>query len=124
MEGGVMMMKSLVSTALAVGVLTSGCGILGPSTCTSELSSRVTPTSATLQVGETVTASAEATTCGGKKSLPVDIRWSSEDGSVASVGKQTGVVTGVGPGATRIVGVDQGEYHIGTVYVQVTVHAP
>jgi hypothetical protein len=112
-------MRKRVGQAIAVGISLSlgGCGIMGPG-CDTVLSWSVTPTEATLAVGESITATAEANDCGGPG---VNIRWSSENPAVASVNAMTGLISGVTAGSTTIVGEDLSHYGIGPVQIPVSV---
>ncbi len=102
-------------------LLLSGCGIIGPEVCTDELSWRVTPTQATLMVGESTTVAAAGLTCGGKKSVEVDMRWSSDNPAIATVHETSGRITAITPGTTEIRGHDVGPYRIPPVAISVTV---
>lgn len=99
----------------------AGCGVVGPFACTDELTWQVSTAEATVRVGEGVTLSAEAFTCGGAKELPVDIQWSTSDTDVVSVGAGTGRVTGVAEGEAEVVGEDSGPYGIGPLGVAIRV---
>ncbi len=110
-----------VPLAMCALLLMSGCGISGPEACTLELGWRVTPTETRLRVGESTSAVAEGLTCGGTKSVRVDMRWASDDAAIATVGDTSGQITAVAPGATRIIGRDVGPYGIPEVSVSVTV---
>lgn len=111
----------VVGVALAVPALFGGCGGLGPEVCTDELGWRVHPTEANLMVGESTTAEAEAFTCGGKQSVQVDVRWTSENPAVAGVDETTGRITAKAAGTTKIRGEDVGPYGIGPVEIPVNV---
>lgn len=117
----VMHKAGIIAVALAVSALLGGCGGLGPEVCTDELGWRVHPAEANLMIGESITAEAEAFTCGGKESLEVDVRWSSENPAVASVNEKTGRITAKGAGTTKISDEDLGPYGIGPVEIPVEV---
>ena len=102
-------------------LLISGCDIIGPQACTDELGWRVTPTELHLKPGESATVTAEGLTCGGRKSLEVDMRWSSDDPGIATVEEASGRVKGVAAGTTKIRGEDHGPYGIPPVTIPVTV---
>ncbi|MGH7483022.1 MAG: Ig-like domain-containing protein [Longimicrobiales bacterium] len=115
---------SRATTAVAIVMVVSlvaSCGFLAGEACTDDLSWRVTPTEATLDVGESTTVKAEALGCGGTEPLEEDMRWSSEDPSVASVDPITGLITGHAEGSTTVTGEDLGRYGIGPVVVPVVV---
>jgi len=63
----------------------------------------------------------EAWSCGGSEIVPVAIRWSSNDPSIAMVDPETGEVSGVSAGNARVTGVDEGTYGVGPVEVFVVV---
>lgn len=74
-----------------------------------------------MRVGESVTVEAEALGCGGTEDLEEDVRWHSEDPSVATVNEMTGEIAGQTPGETTVFGEDQGPYGIGPLNIPVTV---
>lgn len=115
------MRKTTAAIAVTIPLLLGGCNVLGPAGCDADLRWRVTPTEANLRVGESITADAEASGCGGTKPLEVDMRWSSEDPAVAGVNEMTGRITAEAAGSTIIMGEDLGRYGIGPVEVPVTV---
>lgn len=99
----------------------AGCGVVGPEICTLELGWTVRPTEATLRVGETVVVSASAWTCGGKKELEVDMRWTTADTTIIIVGQRSGLVVAIGTGNAVLNGEDLGPYGIGPVEVPIDV---
>ncbi len=106
---------------LVVAASVMGCGVLDPDVCTLDLTWRVTPTEASLAVGESVTAKAEAFGCSGRQPLAEEMRWSSDDPTVASVNEITGLISAEATGITKIIGEDMGPYGIGPVEIRVTV---
>jgi uncharacterized protein YjdB len=80
----------------------------------------VNPTSATLDVGDDLRATAEFRGCGGTRRLTDEITWSSQDPAIASVGASTGVITARAPGVTTITpsGAKYGELHRVTITVR------
>jgi hypothetical protein len=99
----------------------SACGILGPQACTRELGWSVSPTEATLQVGDAFTATAEGLTCGGREHLAVDMSWSSSDTDVLVIGQKSGLAVAVSVGEVVVTGVDHGPYGIPDVAIPVHV---
>jgi hypothetical protein len=91
--------RSIVVLSLLAGLL-GGCTPF--TACTDDLRQRLDPTSATLDVGETVQARAEFLGCGGSKRLTDEITWSSADPAIASVEATTGRITGRSPGTTTV----------------------
>lgn len=110
----------LAASAVLAVVLTA-CDALDPEACTSDLRARVTPARATLAPGDTLTVRAEALGCGGTQGLEEEMRWRSENPSIASVSEIPGLVTAVGAGEVRIIGDDLGPFGIGPVVIPITV---
>jgi hypothetical protein len=108
-------------SVVVVPLLLAACDALDPAVCTSDLQVRITPDSATLAVGDTLTVRAEALGCGGTQRLEEEMRWSSEAPSIASVTPVPGLVTAIAPGEVRIVGDDLGPFGIGPVVIPITV---
>ena len=71
--------------------------------CTRELRTTITPASAILRVGESVTPSFELSTCGGRQQLTDVFRWRSLDSLVVRVDSLSGRATAVAPGRTYVV---------------------
>lgn len=120
-RGEIMRRAAVKAIALALSVVFGGCGVVGPEACTMELSWRVTPAEAALAMGESITTKAEDYGCGGTDRLEEDMRWSSEDPTVAAVDEMTGQITAQAVGSTTIIGEDMGRYGIGPVQIPVTV---
>lgn len=104
---------------LSITVLTS-CNLFGPFACTDELGVEVRPRERTIRVGESFTAEAIGTSCGGRERFPYAVEWRSADTTIARVNAQSGQVTGVTVGATSIGAYEQNQAWGG---VRVTVRA-
>jgi hypothetical protein len=110
-------LRTLFATALVA--LLPSCGTT--EVCTDELTWKVTPMDIDLSVGESIRVTAEAFTCGGTEPLEEDMRWSSGDPHVVSVGETTGTVSAEAAGSTFVFGEDVGPYRIGPVEIPVIV---
>ncbi len=96
-------LKPQLAIALCISlVLLASCSDDRIFVCTTELTVRVESSRQTLRVGETTTARASATTCGGTRSVSYVWRYASSDSAVARVDSVTGVIQGVAPGSTTI----------------------
>lgn len=89
--------------------------------CPADLRWDVEPSEATLKVGGTFAAEARAFGCGGSEEWPVDMRWTSSNADVLSVGRESGHVVAVAVGDALVVGTDLGVYAIGPVEISVRV---
>lgn len=91
-----------------VGVLllavAPACGLIDPGYCTDELRIALSPQDASVKVGESFTASAQLSTCGGRTSLADDFSWFATDSLVISV-TPAGRVTGLRAGTASAVAV-------------------
>ncbi len=107
----------ILTLATVAGATLTSCNLTSP--CTDELNVHVDPAQATLTVGASVTVDVRVTSCGGSKTVPVDLRWGTVDTAVVSVAEETGTITALGPGNALVTGSDLGPYG---VKVRVTVH--
>ncbi len=113
--------QSYAVLSLAAVSLLGGCDADTPTFCPGDLRWEVSPTSASLSVGDTVTATAEALGCGGTQRLEEDMRWTSRDSTIARVDSITGTIRAQSVGQTEIIGEDRGRYRIGPVLIPVQV---
>ncbi len=95
-------MKRRWLVGLAAVTSAASCSIVAP--CgTDDLSMRISPTTATLAVGQRTTAAAEFRGCRGERRLSDVITWSAADSTVATVHPTSGVITGRAAGVTTVV---------------------
>ena len=80
----------------------------------------VTPQTASVQVGSSVTLTAEALDVSGGVLPSVSVTWASEDGSIASV-SEDGIVTGHKAGTVRIAASSWGKNAVATITVNPTI---
>jgi hypothetical protein len=87
--------------------------------CTTELRTEVQPRDIRLNVSESVQASVELSTCGGKQKLSDIFTWASQNERVATVEASTGLVTALSVGETviKVTGKDYGD--IGAINVSI-----
>lgn len=104
---------------LAACSLASGCSAFVA--CTDDLSYRVSPTSSTLAIGQTFTATAEFRGCRGSKHLDDTISWETADSTIAIVNASSGQVTGRSPGTTQVQA-RRATYGLAWPPIAVTVH--
>ena len=115
------MLKTLLLMSAVVLPFDSGCGAggyadaTGPSTGSVATYVVVTPQSATIKIGETVSFSAEIQ---DQLTLPMQgsVQWSSANISVATV-SSTGTAIGSGPGITAIIATHAGITGVGSLTV-------
>ena len=79
----------------------SACSAVSP-TCTRELGVHLSPSAATIAVGESITGSVTLTSCGGREQLTDTIRWQLADTAVVRVDSVTGRITGVHTGSATV----------------------
>jgi hypothetical protein len=87
--------------------------------CTAELVVIAKPNPVNIAVGDTVTVSASRSTCGGQIVNPETATWTSNAPAIATVDAVTGLVRGVAPGTTYLMGVGRTVNFIGPVPVTV-----
>jgi hypothetical protein len=99
---------SEIVVALVVGCTVSlaGCSEL-PLACTDELGIRFSPQSPTLAVGESVLASLELSTCGGRTRWKPTVVWRTDDTTVVAVDSTTGRITGRSVGDAIVMAVER-----------------
>ncbi|WP_156798955.1 Ig-like domain-containing protein [Gemmatimonas aurantiaca] len=83
-------------------LLLASCRDTPISVCTAELTVVVESSRQTLRVGDTTTASASATTCGGTRPVHYVWRYSSSDSTIARIDSVTGLVRAAGLGNATI----------------------
>lgn len=115
------MIMSMRRLPIAVALLMAAGGCDAFTVCTDELTFRVNPTTVTISVGESFTPHVFAETCGGRRNVSVDVRWSTTDSAVARIDAQTGRTTGRRPGLTTIEAVDQSRFGAGSLTINVRV---
>jgi uncharacterized protein YjdB len=90
--------------------------------CTDELGVNLTPTETTMNVGQSVTASLELTSCGGRKRWRPTVVWLTQDTAIVRVDSIGGRITGRATGSARVTAVEHAsnaDFHYGPVLVQV-----
>ena len=100
-------------------LMASACDFPAGLSCTRELGWTALD-SVAVAVGHSTVLKVEATSCGGKEHLKVDVQWTASDASIARV-SSTGMVTGVRRGVAYADGVDRGRWGVGPFHVRVDV---
>jgi hypothetical protein len=90
-----------------------------PDVCTTELRIDVQPRDIRLNVSESVQASVELSTCGGKQKLSDIFTWASQNERIATVEASTGLVTALSVGETVIKVTGQVYGDIGAINVSI-----
>lgn len=93
--------RSAAAFAVIVGV--GGCTSIFTSDCADELSVHMDPSDTTIAVGQQFTEHVSLTTCGGTRRVADSFTWRSDDPTVVTVDRDTGLVTAIGVGQTSIV---------------------
>lgn len=97
--------RPLALLVLLAPLALSACGGLLPTAdCPLDLGYRVTPTSATLAVGQSVTAKGERLECHGTRRSPDEVAWRSADTTIATVDASSGRITAHSVGSTTVGG--------------------
>jgi hypothetical protein len=91
-------------SAFVLGSL-SACEL--PLMCTDELGMSFSPPSPTLAVGQSVNASLELSSCGGRERWHPSVTWRTDDSLVVAVGSSSGRVTGRAAGDALVLAVER-----------------
>jgi hypothetical protein len=97
-------MKRLLALGLTVSTAVGGCGsskTIVDGQCLGDLSSVFTPNDTTILVDQQFTAHVALFACGNQTAANT-FTWASQDSAVVPVDVNTGVVTAVGKGGTRL----------------------
>jgi hypothetical protein len=112
--------RRIVVAALVVPAIggLGGCGLLDPEICHDGVIYRVEPAEATIAVGQSFTAVATIDSC-PQGERPIGGAWTAQDPSIVQVDAQTGRVTGISEGQTRVRFGDDDDWALLTVLVTV-----
>lgn len=109
-----------VISAICVLFLMTSCSLISTSDCPSDLSIQRSPVDITLSVGDQFTGHLSLRGCHDRVEIHDTYTWVSEDTTVLTVDRSTGVATAVKSGSTRLLveTATYGEYVVSRVTVR------
>ncbi len=107
-------MRRLIPIVLLLSLGLEGCS------CTTELGFRIDPTKTSLRINETIVPTFYLSSCGGLQRIDDHNTWTSKDPNIASVDKESGLITAKAVGQTFVYVQTEVYHDTGRIKVKIT----